>query len=96
MIKYIKTEKNDYKQIVVANSENKAECEDRLKRYNFSDVTVIGSDNEEYIKALCEAKYIFSDRALEYFLKLKKVKNTSICKPIAYRQKWQKKRNGMF
>ena len=46
MIKYIKTEKNDYKQIVVANSENKAECEDRLKRYNFSDVTVIGSDNE--------------------------------------------------
>lgn len=71
MIKYIKTEKNDYKQIVVANSENKAECEDRLKRYNFSDVTVIGSDNEEYIKALCEAKYIFSDRALEYFFEIK-------------------------
>lgn len=67
MIKYIKTDKSDYEQIIVVNGDNKKESEERLKRYNLGDIQIISDENEDYLKSLCEAEYIFSDRALEYF-----------------------------
>ena len=71
MIKYIKAEKNDYEQLITVNSGNIKESEERLKRYNLSDIQIITRDDEKYLKSLSEAEYIFSDCGLEYYFAAK-------------------------
>ena len=46
MIKYIKAEKNDYEQLIAVNNGNIKESEERLKRYNLSDIQIITRDDE--------------------------------------------------
>ena len=57
MIKYIKAEKNDYEQLITVNSGNIKESEERLKRYNLSDIQIITRDDEKYLKSLSEAAF---------------------------------------
>ncbi len=67
LIKYAKTEKSDFEQIIAVQKSNKIDTVERLKRYNLGDIAVVEIGDDEYLKALAQAKYIFSDCALEYY-----------------------------
>ena len=67
LIKYAKTEKSDFEQIIAVKSGNEIDTGERLKRYNLGDIVVTQIGSDDYFEALTSAKYIFSDCALEYF-----------------------------
>lgn len=67
LIKYAKTEKSDFEQIIAVRSGNEIDTGERLKRYNLGDIVVTQIGSDDYFEALTSAKYIFSDCALEYF-----------------------------
>lgn len=67
LIKYAKTEKSDFEQIIAVQKGNESDTNERLKRYNLGDIAVVQIGSDDYLKAISEAKYIFSDCALEYF-----------------------------
>ena len=80
MIKYIKAEKSDYEQLITVNSGNIKESEERLKRYNLSDIQIITRDDEKYLKSLSEAESFFPTADLNITLPQRITKNISICK----------------